>query len=65
MQSTQKVINNNAHLKLHNVINHYDLNKIILKINKSLEKTTKNKKQKKKRDFIPVCKLRFSGAVNV
>ena len=29
MQSIQKLINNNVHLKLHNVINHYDLNKII------------------------------------
>ena len=27
MQSVQKLINN-VHLKLHNVINHYDLNKI-------------------------------------
>ena len=29
MQSIQKLICNNAHLKLHNVINEYDLNKII------------------------------------
>ena len=29
MQCTQKLINNNVHLKLHNVINYYDLNKII------------------------------------
>ena len=29
MQSIQKLINNNVHLKLHNIINHYDLNKII------------------------------------
>ena len=26
MQFIQKLINNNVHLKLHNVINHYDLN---------------------------------------
>lgn len=31
MQSAQKLINNNAHLKLRNVINHYGLNKIIEK----------------------------------
>ena len=29
MQSIQKLINN-AYLKFHNVINHYDLNKIII-----------------------------------
>ena len=29
MQSIQKLINNNAHLKLHNVIHHYYLSKII------------------------------------
>ena len=29
MQSIQKLINNNVHLKLRNVIDHYDLNKII------------------------------------
>ena len=29
MQSIQKLVNNNVHSKLHNIINHYDLNKII------------------------------------
>ena len=29
MESIQKLSDNNVHLKLHNVINHYDLNKII------------------------------------
>ena len=29
MQSIQKLINNNVHLKLHNVISNYDLNKVI------------------------------------
>ena len=28
MNCIQKLINKNVHLKLHNVINHYDLNKI-------------------------------------
>ena len=36
MQSMQKLINNNVHLKLHNVMNRYDLNKITDKKKKSL-----------------------------
>ena len=35
MQSVQKLIYNNVHLKLHNIINHYDLNKITEKKKKS------------------------------
>ena len=35
MQTIQKLIQKNVHLKLHNVINQYDLNKIIEKINSS------------------------------
>ena len=36
--SIQKMINNNVHLKLHNVINHHDLNKIIGEKKKKLKK---------------------------
>ena len=40
MQSIQKLKYNNVHLKSHNVINKYDLNKIIIKnLYAILEKT--------------------------
>ena len=44
MQSIQKLVYNNVHLKLHNVINQYDLNKIFFKKIMSIlnSKTTKN-----------------------
>ena len=35
-QSIQKLIYNNVHLKLHNVINQYDLNKIKKKVKRQL-----------------------------
>ena len=38
MKSIQKLKNNNIHLKLHNVLNHYDLNKITGK-NLEIDKT--------------------------
>ena len=41
MKCIRKLINNNVHPKLHNVINHYDLNKITWR--KSLEKIKKSK----------------------
>ena len=34
MQSIQKMINNNVHVKLHNVINLYDFSKVIENKNK-------------------------------
>ena len=45
MQSIQKLINNNVHLKLQNVINHYDFNNIIFK-NKKIKELNKQKKER-------------------
>ena len=60
MQSIKKLIDNNVHLKLHNVISQYDLNKIILKIkiNNKEEHEGKPHMEKKKSPLLQNTFLR-------